>query len=242
MSDTVVLVPLDGSQSALSALPIARRMAELGGGVLEVGAGDSAEAILAAAADRGATLIVMAAHSGDSQPASAIGEAAQAVLGGAQCPVVLVDPGRAPGGWALRRVLALHDGSPSVSDALRPATELAHEVGAEFIVLQVACDECAEETGSIAPPVYVDQVQHSWPAWSKEFLHRLGSVCQLTDVPVRLLVAHGEPADETVRVAGEESADLIVLAWAGRWDDAATLKGLLRGAPCPIMVTHVRAS
>ena len=100
MSDTVVLVPLDGSQSALSALPIARRMAELGGGVLEVGAGDSAEAILAAAADRGATLIVMAAHSGDSQPAGAIGEAAQAVLGGAQCPVVLVDPSQAPGGWA----------------------------------------------------------------------------------------------------------------------------------------------
>ena len=273
MTDTVVLVPLDGSENALCALPVARRMADLGkgpvrilhvieeveppgetagslglepadlgGAALEVRSGRPAEAILAAAADCGAALIVMGAYSSDAQPTGAIGEVARAVLSGAHCPVVLVDPTRAPGGWALRRVLALHDGSPAVSDALRPASGLVRKAGAELIVLQVACNERAQETGSIAPPVYLDQVQHSWPAWSEEFLHRLASLCPLDDVRVRLLVGHGEPGNETVRVAKEESADLIVLAWMGSWDEASTLKAVLLDAQCPIMVTRVPAS
>jgi nucleotide-binding universal stress UspA family protein len=215
--------------------------ADLRGATLEVRAGDPGEAILAAAADRGARLIVMCTHSAEVRTASVIGAAAQAVLCGAHCPVVLVNPTHALSGWALRRVLAPHDGSPAVSKALRPATELAGKAGAELAVLQVACDERALETGSIAPPVYLDQVQHSWPAWSGEFLQRLGSICLLTDVRVRLLMGHGEPAEETIRVANEESVDLIVLAWKGRWEapHASTVKAVLRDAPCPILVTRV---
>jgi nucleotide-binding universal stress UspA family protein len=275
MTDPLVLVPLDGSKNALSALPIARvfahlekgavrilqvageigqpgktaepprlEPADLGGAVLEVRGGRPAEAILAAAGDCGAAMIVLGAYSADVRPADAIGAAAQAVLCGAHCPVVLVDPTRTTPAWTLRRVVALHDGSPAVSQALRPAIQLAGEAGAELVVLQVASDERALETGSIAPPVYLDQIQHSWPAWSGEFLQRLASICPLTDVRVRLLVAHGEPANETIRVAGQESADLVVLAWEGRWEaaQASTLKALLRDAPCPIMVTRVRTS
>ena len=275
MTDTVVLVPLDGSKHALCALPIAKRLADLEksrvrivhvtdqvgplsetaaslgleaadlrGATLEVRAGNPAEAILAAAADRGATLIVMCAHAADVQPTGAIGEAALAVLRGAGCPVVLVDPTQAPDGWALRRVLALHDGSPAVSKALRPAAVLTREAGAEFVVLQVAGEERALEPGSIAPPVYLDQFQHSWPAWSEEFLQRLASICPLGDVRVRLRMGHGEPASETLRVANEESADLIALAWKGRWEAPypSTLMSVLRGATCPIMVAHARDS
>ena len=263
--DPTVLVPLDGSKSALGVLPVAQRLAglakahlrilhvtetarplgetaasiglepaDLRGGVLEARAGDPAQAIVAAAADRGSSLIVMCAHS--AEPAGAISDTALAVLSGAACPVVLVDPARAPAGWDLRRVLALHDGSPAVSHALEPAGELARQAGAELVVLQVAHEACAEEAGSIAPPAYVDQVQYSWPGWSAEFLHRLASLCPLADVPVRLRLAHGEPAVETVRVAGEEAVDLIVMAWKG--EAAETLEVLLRDAPCPIMVTR----
>jgi len=218
--------------------------ADLRGATLEVRTGDPAEAILAAAAERGTKLIVMCAHTADVRQTGAIGAAAVAVLRGAPCPVVLVDPALGPGGWTLRRMLAPHDGSPTVSNALRPAGELAREAAAELVVLQVADDARALETGSIAPPAYLDQVQHSWPAWSEEFLQRLACVCPLADVRARMLVAHGEPADETIRVAGEESADLIVLAWKGRWEapHASTLKAVLRGAPCPVMVTRVPGS
>lgn len=270
MTDTVVLVPLNASKSAHSALPVARRLAglakahvrilhvteaarplgetaaalglqpaDLRGSTLEARAGDTAEAILAAAADSSSGLVVMSPCSAETQPAGTISDTALAVLRGAACPVVLVGSGP-PAGWDLRRVLALHDGSPAVSGALGPATDLVREAGAEFIVLQVACDERAEEAGSIAPPAYVDQVQYSWPAWSAEFLHRLGSICSLADVPVRIRLAHGEAADETVRAAREESADLIVLAWQGGWDaaHAATVTAVLSDAPCPVMVTR----
>jgi nucleotide-binding universal stress UspA family protein len=219
--------------------------ADLRGATLEARSGDPAAAILAAATDCAARLIVMCAHTADAGPADAIGDAALAVLRGARCPVVLVDSARAPGDWALRRMLAPHDGSPAVSDALRPAAELARAAGAELVVLQVATDGAGTlETGSIAPPTYVDQVQYSWPAWSGEFLQRLAIICPLADVPVRLLVAHGDPAAETIRVAGEESADLIVLAWKGPWDEphASTLKALLLGALCPVMVTRTPAA
>ena len=72
-------------------------------------------------------------------------------------------------------------------------------------------------------------------------MQRLGSICLLTDVRVRLLMGHGEPAEETIRVANEESVDLIVLAWKGRWEapHASTVKAVLRDAPCPILVTRV---
>ncbi|HXU98946.1 MAG TPA: universal stress protein [Caulobacteraceae bacterium] len=265
MTDPIVLIPLDGSKSALGVLPIARRLAglakahprilhvteaarplgetagalglhpaDLRGATLEARGGDPAEAILAAAAHAGSRLIVMCARSADAGPAGAIGDTTLAVLKGAPCPVVLVDPARARAGWDLARMLALHDGSPAVSRALEPAGELARQAGAELVVLQVAHEGRAEEPGSIAPPAYVDQVQHAWPAWSAEFLHRLASVCPLADAKVRLRLAHGEPAAETVRAAGEESADLIVLAWGG----ASTLRAVLRDAACPIMVTR----
>jgi len=244
MTATVVLVALDGPENAHHAMPVAKRFADLRGGALAVSAENSGVAILAAAADHGAGLIVMSAHSADAPPAGAIGEAALAVLCGAHCPVVLVGPAQAPDDWALGKVLAPHDGSPTVSDGLRPATELARAAGAELIVLQVACDTRAQETGSIGSPLYLDQIQHGWPAWSREFLHRLSCICPLADVRVRLLVGHGAPANETVRVAKEEPADLIVLAWKGCWDAgrASTLKAVLRDAPCPVMVTRVLGS
>jgi nucleotide-binding universal stress UspA family protein len=268
MTNPVVLVPLDGSPGALSALPVARRLAglqnsplrilhvtdetrplgetakslglepaDLRGATLEVCNGGPADRIVAVAEDREANLLVMSAQAAEVET---IGAATLAAICGACCPVVLVNPNRTWDDWGLKRILALHDGSPSISGALEPAAELARATDAELIVLQVASDKRALEPGSIAPPAYVDQVQHSWPAWSEEFLHRLACLCPLAGVRVRLLVAHGDPAGETARVAGEESADLIVLAWKGPWEapHAKTLKTLLRDAPCPIMVTR----
>ena len=58
---------------------------------------------------------------------------------------------------------------------------------------------------------------------------------------VRLLLGRGRPAAEIVRVAREQSTDLIVLAWKGKWagKHAATLKAVVREASCPTMVAHI---
>jgi nucleotide-binding universal stress UspA family protein len=248
MTEPVVLVAMDGSDNAANALPIARRLAELAKArvqTLQVSAqaGPSAEAIHSAALRCGARLIVMCVPAADAQAAGALGDAAAAVIGAAACPVVLVDPTRAPADWTLRRVLAAHDGSPSVSEALKPAAELAREAGAEFVVLHMADAERSLETGSIAPPMYLDQVQHGWPAWSDEFLQRLGCICPLADTPTRLLVRQGELAAETIRAARDEAVDLVVLTWRARWEapQASMLAAMLQGAPCPVMVARALA-
>jgi nucleotide-binding universal stress UspA family protein len=215
--------------------------AHLRGATLEVRAGKPAETILAAAAACQARLIVMGAYPDAARPADAIGDAALAVLRGAACPVVLVGPSQALDGWTLKRVLIPFDGSPAVSDALGPAVELARRADAELVVLQAADGEHAAERGSIAPPLYVDQPQHEWPAWTDEVLQRLAAVCPLADMRIRLLVGKGEPAEETLQVAIEESADLIALVWKGRWEAncAPILKAVLRGAPCPVLVIRM---
>ncbi|HEY1753562.1 MAG TPA: universal stress protein [Caulobacteraceae bacterium] len=243
MSGPDILVPLDGSERARCALPVAERLSELLKMPVRILQLTDQAGALAEAADRQAGLIVMSAHTAQARPAEGIGPAALAVLRDAPCPVVLVDPARAPQAWTLGRVLVPHDGSPAVSGAVRPAAELAGQAGAELVVLQAAGAEQAAERGSIAPPLYVDQPQHEWPAWSGEFLQRLAIACPLADVRVRLLVGRGEPAEETIRAANDEAADLIVLAWKGHWkpQSAPTLKAVLRAAPCPIMVTRIPA-
>ena len=148
-------------------------------------------------------------------------------------------------GWRLRRVLFPHDGSPAAAGAVRRAAEFARRAGAELLVLQVAVGgiPVPEERGSLTLPLYLDQPQHEWPTWVSEFIERLACVCPLAGLRVRLLLGRGEPAAEILRVVREESADLIVLAWKGNWapEHAVTLKAVLREAPCPIMVVHIRA-
>jgi nucleotide-binding universal stress UspA family protein len=61
-------------------------------------------------------------------------------------------------------------------------------------------------------------------------------------VHVRELVRWGDrPAEEIVRVAGEESSDLIVLATHGygaikRFLIGSVASGVARGAPCPVLL------
>jgi hypothetical protein len=90
-------------------------------------------------------------------------------------------------------------------------------------------------------PYYLDQPQHEWPTWTSEFIERLACICPLRDLHVRLLLAHGNPGAEILRVAGEQSTDLLVLAWRGKWAGkrAETLKAIVREAPCPTMVVRI---
>src|SRR6516162_4822153 len=161
------------------------------------------------------------------------------VLRHAPCPVVLVPPGRGSIAWHLQHVLVPHDGTPTTSAALRPAAELAERASAELLLAYVTSVGAAPvESGSLTTPRYVDQPQHEWPAWTSEFVKRLGCICPLGHLHVRLVLAHGNPAAEIVRLAKKQSTDLVVLAWRGKWEvpHAATLKAILHKARCPIMV------
>jgi nucleotide-binding universal stress UspA family protein len=270
----VILLPLDGSEHALAAIPVARTFSQLVGAPLriihvlakapepmelvellgvsraalgsfsvEAREGDPATAIVRAAEEMNARLIVMCTHTAAAQPNDIVGSTTLAVLRHASCPVVLVNPEHALHGWRLDQLLFPHDGSPAAAGTLRRAAEFARRAGAELLVLQVAVGgmPVPEERGSLTSPLYLDQPQHEWPAWASEFIERLACVCPLGELRVRLLLGRGEPAAEILRVAREQSADLILLAWKGNWagEHAGTLKAVVRKAPCPTMVAHI---
>jgi len=271
MSDAVILVPLDGSEQALAALPVAKVLGEieraalrivhvgdrkplgaellrrlrleasvLDGSIVEARTGDPAAEILLAAEEMKPRLIVICTYIA-AKPRQTLGSTATNVLRHAPCPVVLVPPERGSIAWHLQHVLVPHDGTPTTSAALRPAAELAERASAELLLAYVTSVGAAPvESGSLTAPRYVDQPQHEWPAWTSEFVKRLGCICPLGHLHVRLVLAHGNPATEIVRLAKKQAADLMVLAWRGKWEvaRAVTLRDILREAPCPIMVVR----
>lgn len=269
MTDSVVLVPLDGTRAARSALPVAKALAEILGVGLHVlhvsdGApptlaglavmlgvehaslpawsigtrtGDAAAGIVDEAGMRQACAVVLCTHTAERSVAL-LGRTALAVLQAAPCPVVLVPPDRGTASWWPKRILLPYDGSPSANAAVGPAAALARCARAELLVLQVGAAAAAPtDPGSMTLPRYVDQPQHEWPSWTGELLQRLACQCK-DELRARVHVRAGDPAAEILRFATEQDADLLLVAWKGEWskDHAGTLKSLVRGAACPLMV------
>jgi nucleotide-binding universal stress UspA family protein len=117
--------------------------------------------------------------------------------------------------------------------------EIAERAGAELLLVHVADLEAAPgEPGSLIPPLYIDHPQHDWPAWTSEFVRRFASLCLHGHVHVRFRLAYGDPTSVVLRLAKEQSADLLLLAWRGVLDEprAAILKTLVAEARCPVMV------
>jgi len=269
MSRNVILVPLDGSKQALSAVPIARSLTEVEGlqihflhvgesseseaelrdrlshqtGLLEghavsARAGDPNEAIVPVAQELGAKIIVLCKHC-RPHPQHHLGRTATKVLREAHSPVIFVPPERGISSWYLHHILVPHDGTPTTSAALRPAVELAERAGAELLIAHIANFSLRSgEPGTFVSPRYIDQPQHEWPSWASEFLNRLACVCPLGHVPLRILLGHGDPTEEILRLSERHSSDMIVLVWRGSWESprAGILKEVLSRANCPVLV------
>ena len=276
----VVLVALDGSPSAATALPVARLAAERLGAALEIlhvastdlsdadladlrrrlgldtsglrGAavrlliGDPAAEILRSAADPQVALVVVTTHGYMPEFGRSLGRVAEAVVAGAERPILLVRPeaALAPDAWlpALQRFLIPLDGTPTTARVLPPITELACRLGASLDVLLVAAtdDKRPEEPGSISPPRYIDQLHYEWPAWQAEAIHRLCTVCAEcpADMLVRMYLARGPISDEILRFAAEHRTDAIVLVRRSRLEQGrgVVIRQVLERAPCPILL------
>jgi nucleotide-binding universal stress UspA family protein len=207
---------------------------------IEARVGESAAEILLAAGEMEPRLIVMCTHTA-AEREKALGNTATNVLRNTAYPLVLVPPEHGSVPWHLQHVLVPHDGTPSTSAALRPAAEIAEHGRAELLIAHVVDVKPAPaEPGSFTTPEYVDQPQHEWPAWSNEFAKRLACICPLGRLHTRIFLAHGNPAAEIVRLAKQQSTDLIVVAWRGVWEapHAAIFKQVIAEARYPIMVVR----
>jgi nucleotide-binding universal stress UspA family protein len=167
MSEPVILVPLDGSEQALAALPVAKVLGEIERAalhVLHVGERESSEAQLRNRLAHGTPvldgltietrvgtppaqilqvarelkpLLIVMCKHRHADPGKLLGSTAMAVLHAASCPVVLVPPERGTTPWHLHHVLLPHDGTPRTSAALPPAAQLADRAHAELLVAHV---------------------------------------------------------------------------------------------------------
>lgn len=163
-----VVVLLDGSEGSRSALPVARRFAELCEATLHVlSVGPPAEAarvleelkltpedVHSAVLDRleedpqqaissvvktcASPVIAISTHSANDDPDAAMGQLAESVITADAPQVLLVPPERGREPWNVRRILLAHDGSPSADAAIAPAADLAKRAGADVIAIHVA--------------------------------------------------------------------------------------------------------
>ena len=228
----------------LHVLRLARE--QVRGLVIAQAGGAPAAGIVRLASEWQSLLIAMCTHTNLAGAEGELGSVAERVLREAPCPVLLVRPELGSRPRALRRIVLPHDGTPTTAAALQPAVDLVGRSGAELDVLHVAAAAASHpaEPGTLAAPQYLDQPQHEWPVWTREFLERILSLCHCPPaVQVRLFLRAGEPGAEIVRFARERQSDLIVLAWRGYLDRerAGTLRIVIRDAPCPMLILRVAA-
>src|SRR6478736_3328844 len=146
--------------------------------VIDQCTGSPPEAIVREASARHTVLIVMGVPARPDGPLHAFGRVLGSVLRTAPCPVVIVPSIRFRHPWALRQLLLPHDGTPTSAAAIAPTADLASRAGADLVVLHVATPgaERPAESGTLVVPRYLDQPQHEWPAWSREFLERVRGI------------------------------------------------------------------
>ena len=210
-------------------------------------AGELAAATLrAAGAARHAMVILATRFHGDAHAPD--GDAfGQEILERITRPVLIVPPDSDLRAWQWRTQLLPQDGTPECAGALAQLINRSSHHGIENLILRVAGADVGQPTepGSLATPRYVDHPQYEWDIWGQEFLARIQAMgMRIGEQKLTLLMAAGDPGDETLRVAREKEADMIVLPWhcaigSGR---ALFVKSILEGAECPVLLLPQRGS
>jgi nucleotide-binding universal stress UspA family protein len=267
-----LVVPLDGSPEATTALPVARALAavegailhfvhvsgqalparamvehlgltpeQLDGTVLDQRIGQPATEIVDLARGLGSRLIVMSSRCVQEAGRGALGSVTREVLRRAPCPIVIVPPERAVPSWSLRQILLPHDGIPTTAAAIARTSDLAEKARAELAVLHIASTSAPPpgEPGALMAPRYLDQPQHEWPVWAREFMDRIVALGGPPPaVRMRLFFACGEPADVIVEFAAEHHTDLVVIAWVAGWEpeQRTTMRKVIDQAPGPLLI------
>ncbi|MFT3773710.1 MAG: universal stress protein [Minicystis sp.] len=211
----------------------------LEGMVIDVDVGDPADRLQAMASAQPIAFLVLTADE-HGRDACGIGDIAARTLAAVSAGAIILRPGATLG--RLQRILVPLDGTPSTAAALEPAGELAKRAGAalDIVLIEDAAKPPPTEPGAMAPPQYVDQPQHEWPAFSAEFLQRfLGGIAHCPPgVPTRFFLGAGHPSDEILRFAHQLDTDLITLVWHGGCsaEHGGCFRDVIRGTRRPVLV------
>jgi len=143
----------------------------------------------------------------------------------------------------LNRILVPTDFSESARHALTYGVSFAREYEAELVLLHVV-ETIAVGYASDLFPVPMAEVFEEISSYAKTELAKLATEARERTPTVRELLVQGKPSAEIVRVAREETADMIVLGTHGKGmlDKAlfgSTTERVVRSAPCPVLTCHL---
>lgn len=203
--------------------------------------GDPAKAILAAAQDPPQDLVAMSTHGRSGLQRLTRGSVAEAVLRGAQVPLLVANPRAldrppAPGAGRPRRLLVPIDGGPGCSAVLELVESVARGVdGATVTLLRVepmAFTEVASP--AVVPPWDPAEATRSLSA-ARDWLSAAG-------LHVEVAATFGFEAPAITKAT--EEADLVVMGTSGRRGLLRLVQGsvaeeVLRHAACPVLVRRL---
>ena len=153
------------------------------------------------------------------------------------------DEARAPSlSRGIRRILLATDLSSASEEASLQALDLAHDLGAELLIVSVI------DLRSLRLPggrfgARLDQVRSGREASAQELVSR----GRAAGVHVTFLIWEGDPGEAIVDAAQSEQVDLVVVGSHGRGSVGRFFLGsvsdhVVHNAHCPVVVVRARAS
>lgn len=200
--------------------------------------GDPAGAIVQAIEDEDADLVVMPTHARTGFVRLLVGSVTEKVVRLSPAPVLIVPPSEErTGELAPRKILVPTDFSDRSDRALEPALELAASFDADVLMLHVVtigeADPANPDWGF--PAIPEQHVEEAVKAAREQLESRTGGVASGVRVATRL-VRGFDAAEEIVRVAQEEDADLVVMATHGH----TGLMRVLLGSTTAKVIRHLQ--
>jgi nucleotide-binding universal stress UspA family protein len=140
-----------------------------------------------------------------------------------------------------KKILCPTDFSDPSYEGIKAANDLAKYFSTKLVVVHVLSSVPmmpAEPVGAHLPMV-LKQIEDS----SKTSLQKIENEKISKGITVKTILLRGSPADEIVKAAAEENADLIVIATHGqsgwkRWITGSVTERVVRMADRPVLTIH----
>ena len=191
-------------------------------------------------------LLVLATHSGNHQKTrKGLGTTAQKILSDGMASLLLVPPeAKQPAVVPYQKLLVPLDGSFRAESVLPVALRIAHNCGAEIVLIHVLAQldtieaqSFKEDADELCSKLKEQNEQHA-----RSYLEKLRSRFRAQGFIVNeMVISDGDPRDRLRQVALDLGADLIVVSSHGRSGLSDVACGsvtayLADHAPCPLLI------
>jgi len=204
--------------------------------------GHPAEQIVDYAAREEIKMILIATHGRSGVGRWVLGSVANKVIRATNRPVNLIRAGtertyniataKGP------KILVPLDGSETSEKVLPYAVEMAEKINGEIILVNVAVPVYP---GEFTPSTYHEEPWEELSAKITEYLKKISSRIEQKGIAVTYEVRSGDAADEIIRAADEQDADLVAMTCCGRsgfgsWAFGSTMEKVLNQGHQPLLL------